>query len=171
MTILNTCMCAAFPYHYILRINIFSIPDLKHRNYPPTWVFASTEKYALEQAWKTLSQREAHIRGGPSWTPTRGSQIEHSNSSHNCKHSWLASPAEASLLMDNKARCVWATSQHVFLRNTLQRVKSLGPLVTFRGGFPSDEKGGKRPPGEMHTPLVLPAFQKVEEILNERQSQ
>lgn len=84
--------------------------------------------------------------------------MEHSNNSHNCKHSWLASPVEASLLIDSKAGCVWDTSQHVFLRNTLQRVKSLGPLLTFLGGFPSEENGGKRPPGEIHTPSGLPTL-------------
>lgn len=78
--------------------------------------------------------------------PTCGSQIEHSNNSQRCKHSWLASPVEASLLMDSKAGCVWAVSQQVFLRKTLQRVKSFRPLLALFGGFPSDENGAKRPP-------------------------
>lgn len=46
-------------------------------------------------------------------------------------------------------------SQQVLLRKTLQRVKSLGP---FLGGFPSDVKGGKRPPWETQTPFGLAAF-------------
>lgn len=95
--------------------------------------------------------------GGPRCTPTRGSQIEHSKNSHNCKHSWLASPDDASLLMVSKAGCVWVASQHVFLRKTLQSVKSLGPLLAFLGGLPTFENGGNRPPGEMQTSLVLPA--------------
>lgn len=87
----------------------------------------------------------------------RGSQIEHSNNSHNCKHSGLASPAEANFLMASSAGCVWATSQQVFLRNTLQRVRSLGPLLTRFGGFPSEVNGGKRLPWEIHTLSGLPA--------------
>lgn len=123
-----------------------------------TCVLASMEKYALEQAWYTLLQKEVHKTGGPACTPTRGSQIEHSNISHKCKHSWLASPVEASFLMDSKAGCVCVTSQQVFPRNILQRFKSLGPFFTFFGGFPSFENRGKRPPGEMQTPLSLPVF-------------
>jgi hypothetical protein len=47
-----------------------------------TWVFISTEKYASEQALKTISQNDAHTTGGPGLTPTRESQIEHSSNSH-----------------------------------------------------------------------------------------
>ena len=104
---------------------------------------------------KTLLQKEAHIRGGPGRTPTCGSQIEHSRSSHNCKHSWLPSPVEASLLTESKAACVWATPQQVLFRKTRQSVKSCA-LLTFFGGFPSNEKGGKRPPCEMQTSFDSP---------------
>ena len=95
--------------------------------------------------------------GGPRCTPTLGSQIEHSKNSHKFKHSWLASPDDASLLMDSKAGCVWVASQHVSLRKTLQSVRSLGPFLAFVGGLPTFENGGNRPPGDMQTSLVLPA--------------
>lgn len=77
------------------------------------------------------------MTGGPGFTPTRGSQIEHSNSSHNCKHSCVASPVEANLLIVRKAGSVWVLSQQVRLRKTLQRFKSRDPLLTLVGGFPS----------------------------------
>lgn len=83
--------------------------------------------------------------------PTLGSQIEHSNSSQRCRHSWLACPVEASFLTETKAGYVCATSQHVYFRKTPQKTKSLGPLATFPGGFPSDRNGGKRPPDDLHT--------------------
>lgn len=124
-----------------------------------TWVLMSMEKYASEQARKTVSQNEAHMTGGPGLVPTSGWHIEHSITSHRSKHSWLASPAEASLLIDAKAGRVWATSQHVFSRKTLQSVKSLRPLAALFGGFPSDLNGGKRPPGDMHTSTDFPGLQ------------
>lgn len=87
--------------------------------------------------------------------------MEHSSNSHSCKHSGLASPVEANFLTDTSAGCVWDTSQQVFLRNTLQRVRSLGPLFTRRGGFPSEENGGKRPPWEVHNLSGLPALKQI----------
>ena len=60
--------------------------------------------------------------------------------------------------MFSSAGYVWATSQQVFRRNTLQRVRSLGPLLTFFGGFPSDENGGKRPPWETQSPSDFPTL-------------
>ena len=88
--------------------------------------------------------------------------MEHSSNSHKCKHSGPASPDEANFLTDTSAGCVWATSQQVFWRNTLQRVRSLDPLVTRFGGFPSEENGGKRPPWEMHTLSGLPAGKRIQ---------
>lgn len=113
------------------------------------------EKYALAHALYTLSQKVEHTRGGPDCIPTSGSQIEHSNNSHNCRQSSLASPVEASFLMVRNAGCVCATSQQVLFRNILQRVKSLGPLLTLLGGFPLIEYGGNRPPIELQTPFGL----------------
>jgi len=58
---------------------------------------------------------------------------------------------EASFLTETKAGYVCATSQHVYFLKTPQKTKSLGPLATFPGGFPSDRNGGKRPPDDLHT--------------------
>ncbi|KAL4556250.1 hypothetical protein LXL04_038895 [Taraxacum kok-saghyz] len=43
------------------------------------------------------------MTGDPGCTPTCGSQIEHSRSSHKCKHSSVASPVEANRLTASKA--------------------------------------------------------------------
>lgn len=125
---------------------------------PFTCVFTSIAKYASEQALKTMSQNDAHITGGPGLTPTRGSQIEHSSSSHRWRHSWLPSPVDASFLTESRAENVWDTSQHVFCRNTLQSARSLRPLAALPGRLPSDEKAGNRPPGETHTPFCSPVM-------------
>ena len=118
-----------------------------------TCVSALLEKYASLQASKTLSQKEAQMRGGPGWIPTSGLQIEHSNNSNKCRQSWLASPWVAKFLTATKAGVVWAGEQHVLLRNTRHIDRSLDPLPTELGGFPADSYGGKRPPLETHTPL------------------
>ena len=68
--------------------------------------------------------------------------MEHSNNSHKCKHSWLASPAEANFLIDRKAGCVWVTSQHVYGEKPCKESDPDVPCLLFWEAYPHLEMVG-----------------------------